>query len=117
MGKAQVSIYASAYLAKSLVDAPLVELRDYLASRRIARRTAVHEPEDHFAALCELMRYLIAEQQAPLDEQRAVFEKYLKPLAGSFCGAVSNAGNAAFYRPAAQFTAAFFDLEDAMFRM
>ena len=117
VGKAQVSIYASAYLAKSLVDAPLVELRDYLASRRIARRTAVHEPEDHFAALCELMRYLIAEQQAPLDEQRAVFEKYLKPLAGSFCGAVSNAGNAAFYRPAAQFTAAFFDLEDAMFRM
>jgi TorA maturation chaperone TorD len=117
VGKAQVSIYASAYLAKSMVDAPLVELRDYLASRRIARRTAVHEPEDHFAALCELMRYLIAEQQAPLNEQLLIFEKYLRPVIGPLCDAVCKADEAKFYRRVSYFAVSFFDIEYAVFRM
>ena len=117
VGKAQVSIYASAYLAKSMVDAPLVELRDYLASRRIARRTAVHEPEDHFAALCELMRYLIAEQQAPIEEQMAVFDQYLRPTAGPLCDAIRKLHEVKFYRSVARFAKSFVDVEYAVFRM
>jgi len=117
VGKARVPIYASAYLAKSAVDAPLVELRDYLARRQIARRSSVHEPEDHIAALCELMRYLIAEQQAPLDEQLAVFEKYLRPAAGPLCNAVCKLDEAKFYRSVARFAESFFDVEYAVFRM
>jgi len=117
VGKAQVSAYASAYLAKSLADAPLVELRDFLAKRQIARRASVHEPEDHFAALCELMRYLIAEQQAPLEEQMAVFDQYLHPTAGPLCDAICKVGEAKFYRAVARFAKSFFDVEYAVFRM
>lgn len=117
VGKAQISTYASAYLAKSMVDAPLVELRDYLASRRIARRTSVHEPEDHIAALCELMRYLIAEEQASLDEQLLIFEKYLRPTMGPLCDAVCKVDDAKFYRCVSHFAVSFFDVEYAVFRM
>ena len=117
VGKAQVSIYASAYLAKSLADAPLVELREYLAKRQIARLTSVHEPEDHFAALCELMRYLIAEQQAPLEEQTSVFEQYLKPVIDPLCDAVCQLDEAKFYRSVARFAKSFFEVEYAVFRM
>jgi len=117
VGKAQVPIYASAYLAKSMVDAPLVELRDYLASRGIARRTSVHEPEDHLAALCELMRYLIAEQHAPLDEQLLIFEKYLQPVIAPLCDAVCKVDEAKFYRCVSRFALSLFDVEHAVFRM
>ena len=117
VGKAQVSVYASAYLAKSLADAPLVELRDFLARRQIARRTSVHEPEDHVAALCELMRYLIAEEQAPLDQQLLIFEKFLRPAMGPLCDAVCKLDGAKFYRRVSRFAVSFFDVEYAVFRM
>jgi TorA maturation chaperone TorD len=117
VGKPQVSIYASSYLVKSAVDAPLVELRDYLATRQIARRDAVREPEDHVAALCEVMRYLIAEQQASPEEQSALFQQYLQPVIGPLCDAVCKAEDARFYRVVLKFAASFFAVEDAVFRM
>jgi TorA maturation chaperone TorD len=116
-GKAQVTPYAGAYLVTSAVDAPLVELRDYLMRRGIARRASVHEPEDHIAALCELMRYLIAEQHAPLEEQKAVFGRFLWPAAGPLCDAVVSREQAAFYRCVARFAKQFLDIEYAAFRM
>ncbi|HKI63177.1 MAG TPA: molecular chaperone TorD family protein [Burkholderiales bacterium] len=117
VGKARIPIYASAYLAKSAVDAPLVELRDFLARRQIARRTSVHEPEDHIAALCELMRYLIAEQQAPVEEQMAVFDQYLHPAVKLLCDAICKLDEVKFYRSVASFAESFFDVEYAVFRM
>jgi TorA maturation chaperone TorD len=116
-GKAQVTLYTSAYLVTSAVDAPLVELRDYLLRRGIARRTSVHEPEDHFAALCELMRYLIAEQHAPLDDQQSVFNRFLWPAVGPLCDAVVKCEQASFYRAVAYFAKQFLEVEYAAFRM
>ena len=116
-GKAQVTLYASAYLVTSAVDAPLVELRDYLAQRGIARRTSVNEPEDHIAALCELMRFLIAEQQAPLEDQMSVFNRYLRPAGKKLCDAVIVCEQASFYRAVARFTKQFLEVEYAAFDM
>ena len=116
-GKAQVTLYASAYLVTSAVDAPLVELRDYLMQRGISRRTSVHEPEDHIAALCELMRYLIAEQHAPLQEQQSVFNRFLWPASGPLCDAVAGCERATFYRSVARFAKQFLEVEYAAFRM
>ncbi len=116
-GKAQVALYASAYLATSAVDAPLVDLRDYLARCGISRRASVHEPEDHFAALCELMRFLIAEQHAPLEDQKLVFNRFLWPVADRLCDAVTACRQAGFYRAVADFTKCFLAVEYAAFRM
>jgi TorA maturation chaperone TorD len=117
VGKALITPYAGAYLATSTADAPLVELRDYLARRGIARKTSVSEPEDHFAALCELMRFLIAERHAPLEEQRSVFDRFLRPAANKLCDAVITCEQAGFYRAVASFTNQFIEVEYAAFRM
>lgn len=116
-GKAPVSLYAATYLINSAVDAPLVEVRDYLARRNVARRTSVFEPEDHFAALCELMRFLIAEQHAPLAEQMSVFNRFLWPATTPLCAAIRGAEHAAFYRTVASFAERFLEIEHAAFRM
>ena len=116
-GRAPVSLYAGAYLSKIAPDAPLVGLRDYLTMRYISRRTSVFEPEDHFAVMCELMRFLIAEQHAPLAEQASVFNRYLWPSTGPLCDAIASAERADFYRCVARFARAFLEVEHAAFDM
>ncbi|MGH8737932.1 MAG: TorD/DmsD family molecular chaperone [Burkholderiales bacterium] len=116
-GRAPVSLYAATYLVNTAVDAPLVELRNYLATRNLARRTSVFEPEDHFAALCELMRLLIAEQHAPLAEQMSVFSHFLWPATAPLCAAICGAEQAVFYRAVACFAERFLEIEYAAFRM
>jgi len=115
--RAPVSLYAGAYLSRTGADAPLVELRNYLTTRYISRRTSVFEPEDHFGVLCELMRYLIAEQHAPLEEQASVFNRFLWPSTGPLCDAIANAERADFYRCVARFAKAFLEIEHAAFDM
>ena len=116
-GKAQVSLYAGAYLIKTAVDSPLVEIRDILAAHGLARRSSVHEPEDHIAALCELMRHLVAEQQAPLTEQSSFFMRFLWPSAIPLCDAIGRAEQAQLYKPIAMFARSFLDLEHDAFKM
>ena len=115
--KAEVTPYAGAYLATSTADAPLVELRDYLARRGIGRRTSVNEPEDHIAALCELMRFLIAEQHAPLEDQKSLFNRFVRPAADGLCDAVIACDRASLYRAVARFTKQFLEVEYAAFNM
>jgi TorA maturation chaperone TorD len=117
VGKAAVTPYAGAYLATNTVDAPLVELRDYLARRGIVRQGSVNEPEDHIAALCELMRLLIAQQQASLEDQKRVFDRFLRPAANALCDAVIKYERAGFYRAVARFTKEFLEVEHAAFNM
>lgn len=117
-GKASVSLYAGSYLAKSAIDAPLVEVRNALAQRRLVRRPSVNEPEDHYAALCELMRHLIAEQQASIEEQNEVFRRFLWPMTHPLCNAIQAASQpSAFYRRLASFANTFIEVEYAAFCM
>jgi len=116
-GKSEISPYTSAYTIKSAVDNPLVELRDYLAARSLARLGSVNEPEDHVAGLCEVMRHLIAAQQAPAEEQKAFFSRYVWPGAVPLCDAVVHAQHAEFYKYVARFAKSFFLLEREAFEM
>ncbi len=116
-GKSEVTPYTSAYTIKSAVDNPLVELRDYLAARGLARLGSVSEPEDHVAGLCEVMRHLIAVQQAPAEDQKAFFESYVWPGAVPLCDAVTQAQHADFYKRVARFAKSFFQLEQEAFEM
>ncbi|HEX2567745.1 MAG TPA: molecular chaperone TorD family protein, partial [Burkholderiales bacterium] len=87
-GKAPVTLYACAYSIRFTNEAPLAQLRGALAALGLGRQENATEPEDHIAALCEVMRYLIA-QQKDLSEQRAFFERWIWPSAEPLCDAIS----------------------------
>ena len=57
-------------------DGEAAGLRDDLAALGFERDDDVHEPEDHIAALCEVMAYLIADG-ASAETQRQFFEAHL----------------------------------------
>ena len=116
-GRAPVSLYAGACLAKTAIDNPLVEVRAYLAARGLARRQSVHEPEDHVAALCEIMRHLIAQEQAPLADQISFFTRFLQPCFEPLCEAIERSDHARLYKQIAMFMRCFFEIEIEAFRM
>ena len=117
VGKAVVPPYIAAHAEKSGVDALLVELRAFLAERSLGRQASINEPEDHLAALCEVMRHLIAVDRAEIAEQREFFERFMLPGALPLCAAIEAADTANFYKRVARFTAAFFELERKAFEM
>ncbi len=117
VGKAVVPPYVGAHAGKSGADALLVELKAFLAERGLGRQASVNEPEDHIAALCEVMRHLIAVQQAEIAEQREFFERFLLPGAIPLCAAIEAAGEANFYKAVARFAGALFELERTAFEM
>ena len=116
-GRCEVTPYLSHYLAKHSSDSPLVGLRQLLASWGIARREGVAEYEDHVAGVCETMRFVIAVQQRPAEEQKVLFDRFLYRGAGAFCSAVSASKEARFYRLVASFTQAFLEVEKTAFEM
>ena len=59
VGRGELVPFASYYLTGFLNEKPLARLRGDMASLGIARADEVKEPEDHIAALCEMMAGLI----------------------------------------------------------
>jgi len=115
IGKAEITPYLSAYLARNESDSPLARLRGQLANWGLARREETVEPEDHVSALCETMRWLIVGRKGTLAVQRHCFETYLFPGASRFCSAVSTCDNAKFYRHGANLLSALLEVERKAF--
>lgn len=123
VGKPEVALYGSWYLAGALNEKPLVELRDDLASLGLERPAGVLETEDHVASLCEVMRYLIAGDDlavSNLASQRRFFDRHLRPWGEALCDTLAAHPRADFYRALAGFHRDFlavemqgFDLLDA----
>ncbi|MCP4185990.1 MAG: molecular chaperone TorD family protein, partial [Gammaproteobacteria bacterium] len=61
LGKGEVVPYASWYLTGFLMEQPLSDLRTDLAHLGFARSEDVAEPEDHAAALCEVVSIMIGD--------------------------------------------------------
>ena len=59
VGRGELVPFASYYLTGFLNEKPLARLRGEMARLGIARADDVKEPEDHIAALCEMMAGLI----------------------------------------------------------
>lgn len=120
LGRGEFLPYGSVYLTGFLQEKPLAELRDDLARLGIARAAEVKEPEDHIAALCEVMAGLIdggfGERQ-PLAVQRAFFAKHVAPWAARFFGDVETAKTADFYRRVGRIGSLFMGIETAAFAM
>ena len=117
VGKAPVSPYLGAYLERGSGDRALVDLRAFLAARGLGRRESVSEPEDHVAAVCEVMRHLISVQQAGLDEQADFFRRFVLPGGLPLCASLAVAEQANYYKAVAGFARSFLELERTAFEM
>jgi len=120
LGRGELVPYGSFYLTGFLQEKPLAELRRTLAELGITRRSEVKEPEDHIAALCEVMAGLIDGGfgvPQPLGVQRALFEKHIAPWAARFFGDLEQAKTADFYRRIGRVGALFMSVETAAFAM
>jgi TorA maturation chaperone TorD len=112
--------YASYYLTGFLYERPLAKLRVDMARLGIARADEVKEPEDHIAALCDMMAGLITGAFGPpldLVGQRAFFDAHLAPWAARFFADLEGARAATLYAPIGTLGRVFIGIEQAAFRM
>lgn len=116
IGRAQVTPYTSGYAAPISPDRHLVQLRQQLGEWGLARQDTVFDSEDHVSGLCDVMRYLI-EQNQSVDMQKQFFEAYVQTGAVPFCDTVIRTASAVFYRQVAVLAKAFFEVEKAAFDM
>jgi TorA maturation chaperone TorD len=112
--------YGSYYRTGFLYEQPLAELRKDMTRLRIARADEVKEPEDHIAALCDMMAGLIVGAfGAPLGlaGQRTFFDTHLAPWAGRFFADLEAARAATLYTPIGSMGRAFMAIENTAFGM
>lgn len=120
VGKPEVFLYGSYYLAGFLNEKPLVALRQDLAALGLTRDEARGETEDHVAYVFEVMRYLIAGEDAAvcnLEQQRRFFRTHVQPWAEALCDALAAHPRARVYRAVAEMTRAFVQVEAQGFDM
>jgi len=118
VGKPEIFLYGSFYLAGKLNEKPLVALRHSLRELGLARSETMSETEDHIASLCEVMRYLIGGDDAAtsnLVAQRRFFDAHLRSWVDSLCAAVEAHPDADFYAALARFGRDFFAVERQAF--
>lgn len=114
MGKPEIFLYGSWFIAGTLNEKPLVELRSDLAAMGLERPQQVLETEDHIASLCEVMRYLIAGDDAGVSHlaaQQRFFNAHLRGWVERLCDALVAHPRADFYRAVAAFMRDFFAVE------
>ena len=119
-GKAEVTPYASGYMADSTRESTLVRLRAELAALGLGRVPGAAEYEDHFASLCEVMRHLIllsGTADAAVHDVKEFFIRYIGSGYAEFCAAVAASPNTNFYKHVARFTKAYFDVETESFNL
>jgi len=120
VGKPEVYLFGSHYLSGFLNEKPLARLRETLAALGLGRDEAMSETEDHIAYVCEVMRYLIAGDDAAvanLTRQRDFFAEHIQPWVGALCDAVTAHPKARFYARLADFTRSFMNVEAQGFDM
>ena len=110
IGRGELLPYGSFYLTGFLMEKPLGDLRDDLDRLGYEREAEVHEPEDHVAALCEVMAMLIQDGSS-IDTQRVFFVSHINSWFKQFFTEMSAAHNAVFYKAVARFGAAFLEIE------
>jgi TorA maturation chaperone TorD len=120
IGRGELVPYGSYYLTGFLNEKPLAVLRDHLARLGIARSDHTREPEDHIAALCEVMAGLIAgrfDASHDLSTQRQFHGAHLRPWASRFFADLETSASANLYRPVGTIGRLFMGIEETAFGM
>lgn len=119
-GKPEVMLYGSYYLSGFLMEKPLAALRADLDALGLERTLAVTESEDHLATLCEVMRYLIASEdalQATIAAQKTFFAAHMQTWVRDACAAIAASRHARLYAAVAHLAHTFFEVEMQAFDM
>lgn len=114
VGRGELIPFACWYLTGSLMEKPLVLLREDLNRLGFERQTNVKEPEDHIAALCEVMSLLISNGHG-YATQYQFWQQHLQSWANRFYIDLQSADNAVFYTAAGLLGDAFMQQEDNWF--
>jgi TorA maturation chaperone TorD len=120
IGRGELVPFASYYLTGFLNEKPLARLRGEMAALGIARAEHVKEPEDHIAALCEMMAGLIEGafgDPASLALQQRFFDGHLARWAPQFFEDLQTAQAAVLYAPVGAIGSAFMAIETTAFAM
>lgn len=118
LGRGEIVPYGSWYLTGFLMEQPLARLRGDLGELGIERQEGVKEPEDHAAALCDVMALLISgDDPAPVALQQQFFARHMEPWMGRFFRDLQQASSARFYRAVGQLGEQFMDVETRAFGM
>ena len=114
VGKPEVFSYGSFYLSGTLNDRPLADLRTDLAALGLGRDEARMETEDHVSFVLEVMRFLIAGDDAAvcnLEQQRLFFRAHVQTWLERLCAATEAHPRAQLWVAVARFTQAFIEVE------
>lgn len=117
VGNGEIIPYASYYLKGALMERPLVLLRQDLQALGIERQEGVSEPEDHAAAVCEVMALISSDSEIAFDGQRTFFQRHITNWMGRFFKDLQQAPSADFYRAVAAVGEEFVALEQRYFSM
>ncbi len=120
VGRGELMPYGSYYLTGFLNEKPLAHLRRDMARLGMSRAEDVKEPEDHIAALCDMMAGLITGSfgaPATLETQHEFFQRHLSPWAGRFFGDLERARHARLYQPVGTIGRLLIDIDRAAYGM
>jgi len=120
VGRGELQPFGSYYLTGFLNEKPLAELRHDLDDLGFERAMGVSEPEDHIAALCDVMSQLVEGTGAgefTLYEQERFFTAHVKPWAGKFFADLQAAKKADLYRTIGKIGEVFMTIEEEGFSM
>ncbi|WP_318449721.1 TorD/DmsD family molecular chaperone [Photobacterium leiognathi] len=113
IGRGEVVPFGSWYLTGSLMEMPLAYLRRDLKQLGFERDESVKEPEDHIAALLEVMAMLVEGGDAHL--QKTFFNRHLAEWCEKFCTDVKAANSAVFYTAVGELALQFLTVEKIRF--
>jgi TorA maturation chaperone TorD len=120
LGRGELLPYGSYYLTGFLHEKPLAELRRDMVALGIASEESSHEPEDHVAALMEMMAGLIEGSfGAPADiaTQKKFFDVHVGSWAKHFYRELESAKSSVLYATLGQVGRVFMDIEEVAFSM
>jgi len=117
LGRGELVPFASWYLTGFLMEKPLAHLRQRLMELGFEQQEDVHEPEDHAAALCEVMSQLILDADTDFETERDFYENFMGNWMKRFFNDLQKTETSGFYRAVGQLGEAFLDIENRYFSM
>ncbi|AMG29680.1 hypothetical protein AL542_04240 [Grimontia hollisae] len=113
VGRGEVMPFGSWYLTGSLMELPLVSLRQDLRRLGFERQDETKEPEDHIAALLEVMAMLV--EEGDVQAQKTFFNRHIAPWFEGLCDDTKQAEAAVFYTAVAELAKQFLTIEKISF--
>ena len=120
VGKPNIVLNGSFYMAGHLHEKPLLEIRRSLQAFGLEASDSVTETEDHIASLFEVMRYLIAGEDlgiSNLTNQRVFFNDHIRPWYDELCDAIDADPEIHLYKAVSALTREFLAIEAQSFDM